>query len=1086
MKLVLVILSAVILGYNCGSAVSPVLVHGASTDPATLQCDICEEVVKIVEQYAEENKTEAEVKQAIEQFCNSLPAPLNGVCSQLVDQYFDEIWELIINDEPPQAICTNLGLCSSKLPAKTKLKAPLEPTKLASLQCDICEEVVKIVEQYAEENKTEAEVKQAVEQFCNSLPAPLNGVCSQLVDQYFDEIWELIINDEPPQTVCTNLGLCSSKLPAKTKPKAPLEPTKLASLQCDICEEVVKIVDQYAEENKTEAEVKQAIEQFCDALPAPLNSVCSQLVDQYFDEIWELIINDESPQVICTDLGLCSSKLPAKSPKVENTVPTEELHPAKVASLQCDICEEVVKIVEQYAEDNETEAKVKEAVEQFCTSLPAPLSSVCSDLVDQYFDEIWEDIINNEPPHAICTNLGLCSSKLSAKSPVEEPTQTLCEECKVVVSVVKMYVDKNETETDIEKVLKDICALLPSDSVAECNSFVDDYYDTIYTLIKSEIDSGQICTILKLCPSVNNVPQLHQRVPEEEAEKGLLSLCNLLPSSNEATCKDLVTEYLPVLYILIKQEIDSGEICVLIKLCPSVTPVQQPTSLKQSPLCDVCEAVVSFVKPYVDANGTKKEIEDALEEFCDLLQSSQCKDIVVTSFPTIWLLLKEGVDTGEVCAEIGLCGNTTKTVVKKPAQTSVPKVKQSNVTCEICQRIVAFAKPFVDSTKDKDEVRTILEDVCNLLPSNTSSQCLTYVKDYFGIIWALLKDGVDSGKICTEIRLCDNAIVKQPTLVSVPNKVKQSNVTCEICQMIVGFVKPFVDSTKDKDEVKALLEDFCNLSPSNTSAECLKYVKEYFNVVWTLLKTEVDTGDICGLIGLCPKSQLPVNQEVASVHKYQEPEAGVLCVLCEYVMKEIEAQLPINATEDEIIHLVDNICSELPSTITAECQDFVNKYGKDIIDALINDVGPNAVCVVIHLCTTSTKNVKSNIPVGGVECDLCLYVTKYLDAFLDSNSTIEEIIEVLEQVCNVLPSDIQDTCTDLLNEFGYEIIDRILVGQTPHVICSELKLCSSITKAANELMGSSRCTWGPAYWCSSRETAVECNAEEYCKAQKLL
>ena len=36
----------------------------------------------------------------------------------------------------------------------------------------------------------------------------------------------------------------------------------------------------------------------------------------------------------------------------------EELHPAKVASLQCDICEEVVKIVEQYAEDNETEVCV--------------------------------------------------------------------------------------------------------------------------------------------------------------------------------------------------------------------------------------------------------------------------------------------------------------------------------------------------------------------------------------------------------------------------------------------------------------------------------------------------------------------------------------------------------------------------------------------------------------------------------------------------------------------------------------------------------------------------------------------------------
>jgi len=37
-------------------------------------------------------------------------------------------------------------------------------------------------------------------------------------------------------------------------------------------------------------------------------------------------------------------------------------------------------------------------------------------------------------------------------------------------------------------------------------------------------------------------------------------------------------------------------------------------------------------------------------------------------------------------------------------------------------------------------------------------------------------------------------------------------------------------------------------------------------------------------------------------------------------------------------------------------------------------------------------------------------------------------------------------------------------------------MCSSIVK---ELMGSSRCTWGPSYWCSSHETAVECNVSIY-------
>ena len=73
---------------------------------------------------------------------------------------------------------------------------PKEVDKVEGVQCDICELVVKVVEQYAVENSTEvclfivlfllfvylsqAEVKQELEEFCQSLPSVVSGTVSFL------------------------------------------------------------------------------------------------------------------------------------------------------------------------------------------------------------------------------------------------------------------------------------------------------------------------------------------------------------------------------------------------------------------------------------------------------------------------------------------------------------------------------------------------------------------------------------------------------------------------------------------------------------------------------------------------------------------------------------------------------------------------------------------------------------------------------------------------------------------------------------------------------------------------------------------
>ncbi|XP_076272653.1 prosaposin-like [Rhynchophorus ferrugineus] len=36
---------------------------------------------------------------------------------------------------------------------------------------------------------------------------------------------------------------------------------------------------------------------------------------------------------------------------------------------------------------------------------------------------------------------------------------------------------------------------------------------------------------------------------------------------------------------------------------------------------------------------------------------------------------------------------------------------------------------------------------------------------------------------------------------------------------------------------------------------------------------------------------------------------------------------------------------------------------------------------------------------------------------------------------------------------------------------------------APPVLGAKKCTWGPAYWCDSKENAEECGAVEHCQSK---
>eukprot|EP01126_Amoeba_proteus_P016716 TRINITY_DN1782_c0_g3_i2.p1 TRINITY_DN1782_c0_g3~~TRINITY_DN1782_c0_g3_i2.p1 ORF type:complete len:176 (+),score=34.04 TRINITY_DN1782_c0_g3_i2:57-584(+) len=129
--------------------------------PTTGTCTFCEYVIQIAETYIENNATEQEVIDLFSKACSVLPSPYNTLCQQEVDQWGPVIIQWIINKEDPQAICSQLHLCTvTRLARRTVQQS----------SCDICQLVVSYADNFLQSNGTEAGLEKALDSLCSLLP----------------------------------------------------------------------------------------------------------------------------------------------------------------------------------------------------------------------------------------------------------------------------------------------------------------------------------------------------------------------------------------------------------------------------------------------------------------------------------------------------------------------------------------------------------------------------------------------------------------------------------------------------------------------------------------------------------------------------------------------------------------------------------------------------------------------------------------------------------------------------------------------------------------------------------------------------
>ncbi|KAJ0067716.1 hypothetical protein NL108_010016 [Boleophthalmus pectinirostris] len=302
----------------------------------------------------------------------------------------------------------------------------------------------------------------------------------------------------------------------------------------------------------------------------------------------------------------------------------------------------------------------------------------------------------------------------------------------------------------------------------------------------------------------------------------------------------------------------------------------------------------------------------------------------------------------------------------------------------------------------------------------------------------------------------------------------QSTDMCSECSGLLLLSTNMISSSSTKTAMYDALLALCGRLPPVQASMCQKQVDTHLASV---LQQSQSPDKSCGLFGLCADTkEVPDLSESRSEKEQFSP----VCTLCVMVVKKLEALLPKNMTEDAIRSLLADVCALMPKSYEQQCEDFVDKYGDDIVEFLLSSAAPHTICTLLHLCLLNdTPAPQASLP---SDCDSCrtLSVLSRVHQGLnqDLNQTEAQREAFLWSVCDLYPRAIPK-CEAFIRVYSSELL-RVLGPQQDHSDpCERAELC--VSRKETPLLGQRRCTWGPSYWCRDMQTAQECGNQAFCK-----
>lgn len=497
------------------------------TDPS-IPCQLCEQMALHLQELLTLNTTDIEFKNMMIGFCHQM-GKFSDECVELADEYYLTVYNALVDGLNASKMCKVIGICPAQL-SESKIQLPTMPIVSddvfpkknqlfddSSLTlhkngswCTSCNYLVHFMQEALRQQSTEDDVENFMKKICGKFPEKFRGECKGIVDLYGDTMFSFFEQEMNPRYICPLIKMCPPNLNINDLAKTAVDdkPT------CPFCLLALQEVQEMIESNKTKEKIESVLGRLCNHLNGKLKDQCTAFVKQYTDEVVEMLMADLTPQEACSYLKLCNGNQVAIISEMDNDF-DDEVEPKELLdNPQCELCKEIIKIVEQRVMNTKSKDEIRRELEMVCGRLNK-FADKCVAFVDKYSDRIVDLIEKELEPQEVCRELTFCVAKdnfelqdydvsldifMSGWSkPAEEIlTAPQCVMCEFVMSKLETELNDTKVDANIKNTLRTICSHLPSTVGRSCKQFIDYYFDMIIVLIET-IPPSDICAEIKLC-----------------------------------------------------------------------------------------------------------------------------------------------------------------------------------------------------------------------------------------------------------------------------------------------------------------------------------------------------------------------------------------------------------------------------------------------------------------------------------------------------------------------------------------------------------------------------------------------------------
>lgn len=547
-------------------------------------------------------------------------------------------------------------------------------------------------------------------------------------------------------------------------------------------------------------------------------------------------------------------------------------------------------------------------------------------------------------------------------------------------------------------------------------------------------DHDSVCTVCK-----DMVQQARDQLESNQTQQdlkdvfeGSCKLIHIKPVVKE--CISLVDQFIPELVETLASQMNPNVVCSVAGLCNSAHIDKLLADYEESRVkkdgmkihslendelepdeCSKCYTVATHMEHKLKGTAPDDFLKQLLTVCRELGSfSDACSSIMITHFTTIYEHTQENFNAENICHLSGQCSakfhkhddgpdKTPKVEIRPLSSVGMVEV-DDDLPCKLCEQLVSHLRDLLVANTTETEFEQVLKGLCKQTKS-FSTECTAIVEEYYPEIYEYLTHGLNSNFVCELSGLCPK-----------PGKLTQD--------------APVVPWLLPKQRELAVRVSKGTLQP-----------KEIESGSEELSESEVEA------------LQLPIERIMPIPTLQGQVNGKQTCALCEYVLHYVQQAITDPATEDKVKHVIEKVCTKLPSSLEGECTEFVGTYGDAIVAILAQEIDPSQVCPMLHLCPSEEllaiwdaarkQDMLEEHAEEKPSCPLCLLaVTQIYDA-IKNNKTEADIESELDKLCAHLPHSLVDQCTDLVKGYSKELIELLLADLTPQEICVYIKLCDN-------------------------------------------